>query len=480
MTSSPGSDELPQGFRVRLNPRTRVYDDGRTVVGGAPPTAAFLTEAAGRMLSRREITVRDAGSRALADRLLELGMADPVVDELPPVGLDSVTVVIPIRDRPGQLDHLLRSIPDDVRVVVVDDCSADPEAISAVATGHEAVVVRHPENLGPAAARNTGLEQVRTTYVAFIDSDIVVEPDTLGILLRHFSDPKVALVAPRILGRRSSGRDTWVTRYENGRASLDLGRHPALVKPRAPVAWLPSACVVARVSALSDGFDPGMRVGEDVDLVWRLARQGRRVRYEPAAAVHHENRARLVAWWTRKLYYGTGAQPLAERHGSDVAPAVLSPWATAFAAGVLVQRRWSLAAGGLVAMGAWYRITKRVGASDQSGRIGLRLTAGGATAALMQTSALMLRHWWPAAAVGSVFSRRLRRAVVAAAVVDSVIEYVRTDSDLDPVRFAVARRLDDLAYGTGVWLGALRRRSVRCLLPDVSQSRKRPRKPGRG
>ncbi|MFW6090495.1 MAG: mycofactocin system glycosyltransferase, partial [Actinomycetota bacterium] len=220
-------------------------------------------------------------------------------------------------------------------------------------------------------------------------------------------------------------------------------------------------------AALGDGFDARMRVGEDVDLVWRLARQGWRVRYEPATAAHHENRPGLAEWWARKLYYGTGAQPLAERHGSDVAPAVLSPWATAFAAAALMQRRWSLTVAAGATLFAWHRIAGRLRASDHASRIGLRLTAGGAAAALMQASALLLRHWWPAAAAGSVISRRLRRALVVAAVADSAIEYLRTDTDLDPLRFAVARRLDDVAYGTGVWLGALRRRSVRCLLPDV-------------
>jgi len=34
-----------------------------------------------------------------------------------------------------------------------------------------------------------------------------------------------------------------------------------------------------------------------------------------------------------------------------------------------------------------------------------------------------------------------------------------------PVRFIVARRLDDLAYGAGLWWGALRSRSPRALLP---------------
>lgn len=470
MTGAPppaGTGELPEGFPVRLNQRARVYDGGRTVIGGAPTTAAFLTDAARRMLDGRELRVRDAGSRALAGRLLDLGMADPVVDELPPVGIGSLTVVIPVRDRPRQLDLLLHSVPDGAPVIVVDDCSTDPTAIEAAAAAHGADLVRHQANLGPAAARNTGLELVRTPYVAFVDSDVTLGPSTLTTLLRHFHDPKVALAAPRILGRSPLAGETWITRYENGRASLDLGRRPALVRPRAPVAWVPSACVVARVAALSDGFDADMRVGEDVDLVWRLARQGWRVRYEPEAAVHHENRPRLAEWWARKLDYGTGAQPLAVRHGSDVAPAVLAPWAAAFAAGVLLQRRWSLAVAALATLSTWRRITRRVGGSAQPGRIGLRLTAEGALAALSQTSALLLRHWWPAAAAGSVLSRRVRRAVMTAAVIDSAVEYLRTDTRLDPIRFAAARRLDDVAYGTGVWLGALRRRSLRCLLPDL-------------
>jgi mycofactocin glycosyltransferase len=468
------TSELPDGFPVRLNSRTKVYDGGRTVVGGSPTTAAFLSDAARRMLDGRDLRVRDAGTRTLTDRLLELGIADPVVDQLAPIGTGSVTVVIPVRDRPGQLDVLLGSVPDGVRVIVVDDYSTEPAAIAMTAAAHGADVVRHPVNLGPAAARNTGLERVRTPYVAFVDSDVVLEPDTLPILLRHFHDPKVALVAPRILGRSATGRETWITRYENGRASLDLGRHPALVRPRAPVSWVPSACVVARVAALGDGFDADMRVGEDVDLVWRLAGQGWRVRYEPRALVRHEHRSRLAEWWTRKLYYGTGAEPLAVRHGSTVAPAVLSPWAATLAAAVLVQRRWSLATAGLVALTAARRIAGRVRASDQAGRISARLTTEGAVAALSQTSALLLRHWWPAAVAGSVFSRRLRRALVYAAVLDSGIEYVRTGTDLDPLRFAVARRLDDVAYGTGVWLGALRRRSPKCLLPDVRRTAKEP------
>ena len=56
---------------------------------------------------------------------------------------------------------------------------------------------------------------------------------------------------------------------------------------------------------------------------------------------------------------------------------------------------------------------------------------------------------------------------VVAAIADTVWEYARLRPRLDPVRFALARRLDDLAYGAGVWWASLRGRSVRALLPAI-------------
>jgi hypothetical protein len=56
-------------------------------------------------------------------------------------------------------------------------------------------------------------------------------------------------------------------------------------------------------------------------------------------------------------------------------------------------------------------------------------------------------------------------------VVDVAVEYRRTEARIDPVRFGVARRLDDIAYGAGVWFAAIRARSIAALVPDVSGAR---------
>jgi len=197
-----------------------------------------------------------------------------------------------------------------------------------------------------------------------------------------------------------------------------------------------------------------------------------RARYEPAVQVRHEARPSVAQWLGRKAFYGTGADLLARRDGRAVAPAVITPWGGALAIALLAQRSWSLpvAATSLVAASA--RL------SPQGGTLAPSLVWHGAGATLSQANALLLRHWWPLTAVLSVASPRIRRAVVIGAAFDTAVDYRRTRSSLDPGRYAAARRLDDLAYGTGLWIGALRGRSFRALLPTFAHRRPRPARTG--
>ncbi|MFC1229366.1 MULTISPECIES: mycofactocin biosynthesis glycosyltransferase MftF [Streptomyces] len=459
---------LPHGFVIELDRHTRVLDDGRALVGGFPTRLVRLTPRARRLFDGTTLRVRDAASALLADRLLELGMANPVVERLPELPDPRYTVVVPVRDRPRQLDRLLAAIGTEVPVIVVDDGSRDPEAVAAVVAKHRTRLVSLPVNVGPAGARNAGWRLVTTPYIVFADSDTVLAPGTVSTLLRHFADPRVAMAVPRITALPASGAG-WIARYENGRSALDLGAHPAAVRPGTPVSWASTACAVMRVDALEGGFDDRMRVGEDVDLCWRLVEEGKRVRYEPAATVAHAHRTRLDDWFLRKLVYGTGAQPLAERHPAFIAPAVFAPWSLAFVALLLAQRQWSITAAGAVLAGAGLQIARKVDGTRHPHRLALRLTAGGAVNAVAQTSALLTRHWWPLTVAGCLMSRRVRRATAVAALTGLALEYRRDQVLLDPVRYGVARRLDDLAYGTGVWLSALRGRSSVALRPRISR-----------
>ena len=267
-----------------------------------------------------------------------------------------------------------------------------------------------------------------------------------------------------MLGREPHRRDTWVDRYEQARSSLDLGSAPATVRPLAPVSYLPSACLLARVEALGDGFDESMRVAEDVDLVWRLAEAGWQVRYAPEATVRHDHRSAPGAWLRRKAFYGSGAALLAERHGPVVAPVVLAPWTAVLAGAVLAQRRWSLPVAAAACGSATVQVVRKLD-GEVSWRTAAGLAGRGAAGTLRQVAGSLLRHHWPLAVVAATRSRRARRALVVAALAETALAYTETRPDLDPVTFLVARRLDDLAYGTGLWQGAWRARSARALLP---------------
>ena len=471
---------LPLGFSVVLDPGAFRAEGGRLLVGGSPLTALRVSVAAAARLDEGRLVVTDAASAQLADRLLSTNLARPEIDDSTPLQVADLTVVVPVRDRADQLDRCLSAL-QPLTVIVVDDASLDPMAVAAVARRHGAMLVPLVDNVGPAGARNAGLARVTTPVVGFVDSDVQADAVDLLRLARHLDDPAVALVGPRVVGHSHAVRPRWFERYDVAASSLSLGSTPATVRPGASVAWLPSACLVGRTDLLGSGFDSAMRVGEDVDLVWRLVDAGHRIRYDPGVVVRHDVRTTVRGWLGRKAFYGSGGADLAERHGSHVAPAVLSPTLAVAGAALLLRRRWSVPVVTTAYAVATWSVARGLPASVERHTrvlIGARLAARGLGWAARQESALLLRHWWPVAAVG-LPSAHMRRALASSLVIDTCVALRESVGTADPslplqVLFA-GRRLDDLAYGTGLWWGALRRRSPTALAPRRASSPQRQR-----
>ena len=470
VTSGPADTTLPPGFRVELDRHALVVDDAAVLFGGAPPRMLRLAPGARHLVAGRTgFAVTDPTSAALARRLLDAGIAHPAgrpAASGPPAS--DVTVVVPVKDRAAGLRRLLAALPSGLGgVVVVDDGSADAAAIRAVVEEAGALLLRHPSPCGPAAARNAGLAAATTPFVAFLDSDVVPEPGWLDPLLARFVDPAVGLVAPRIVALEPV--QGWLGRYEAVRSSLDQGPDPALVVPKSRVAYVPSAALVVRRGAVGEGFDERMRVAEDVDLVLRLHEAGWRLRYEPASRVAHENRIALPEWWLRKAYYGTGAAPLSLRHPGAVPPMVHTTWSAAVSVLLLCGTPRALLAAIVVSAGAGERLARKLPVT-RSRATAARLIALSAIGTVTQTADAVTRHYWPLAVVACLLSRRARRTVAAIAVVEGVVDWWRRRGR-DPrsrpglVGYVLARRLDDLAYGGGLWWGALRHRTVEPLRP---------------
>lgn len=96
-----------------------------------------------------------------------------------------VSVVMPIYNAEKYVSQAIESVLNqtlkDFELILVDDGSTDksPEICDAYAEKDSRIQVIHQPNGGICAARNCGLEMVKSEYVAFIDNDDVYLPDLL-------------------------------------------------------------------------------------------------------------------------------------------------------------------------------------------------------------------------------------------------------------------------------------------------------------
>ena len=463
---------LPDGFAVQVDRRVRVLGEGAALLGGSPTRLLRLAPAAQTMLNGGRLEVHDAVSAHLARTLLDATVAHPRPMSGP--SHRDVTVVVPVRNNTSGL-HRLVSALRGLRVVIVDDGSATPVAAADFALMHcDVHVLRHPRSKGPAAARNTGLAACDTDFVAFLDSDVVPRRGWLEALLGHFCDPAVALVAPRIVALHPS--DSVVARYEAVRSSLDLGLREAPVVPYGTVSYVPSAAIICRRSTLLElgGFDESLISGEDVDLCWRLNEAGARLRYEPIATVAHDHRTELRKWFLRKSFYGGSAAPLAIRHPGKTAPLVISGWTLVVWMLVAIGSGIGYLASMAVAAVTGQRIAKSLSSVPTEPMEVAAVAAQGLWSAALQLSSAICRHYWPVALVAAVLSRRCRRVVLVAAVLDGVFDWVTRNGNADEdtkrvglVTYILLKRLDDIAYGLGLWTGVLRERHAGALKPQI-------------
>lgn len=394
-----------------------------------------------------------AGHERLTDRLVDAGALHPLPAEGPYTAAD-VTLVCPAHVR---LPHA-SAWSTGCTSVLVDDASPSP-----LAAPTSVALVRRATNGGPAASRNTGLDHVTTPLVAFVDTDVEVPAgsDWMAPLIGHFADPRVALVAPRVRSTVAAGA---LAAYERHRSPLDMGPLAARVAPGTRVSYVPAAMVLCRTDALHavGGFDASMRVGEDVDLVWRLVEAGWRCRYEPAVEVCHEPRRDLRAWLAQRVGYGTSAAPLAVRHPGALAPLRISGWSMAVWLLLASGRR---AAALAVAGGTTAALRRTL--HDLPAGESVRLAGLGHLRAGLQVADAVRRVWWPFALAAALVSRRARRWAAVALLAPLATEWRAAARGPDPVRYTLLRVADDAAYGVGVWRGVWRLRTAAPLVPDL-------------
>jgi HAD superfamily hydrolase (TIGR01662 family) len=187
------------------------------------------------------------------------------------VGSRSSTVVVPTIGRPS-LDVLLRALatgtgPRPAELILVDDRPSGPP-LQVDREGLPPVRVLRTGGGGPARARNLGWRAARTDWVAFLDDDVVPDPDWYQRLTEDIADLGADVAGTQGRVHVPLPQHRRPTDWERGTAGL------------ATSSWI-TADLAYRRSALAavGGFDERFprAFREDSDLALRVMDTGARL-----------------------------------------------------------------------------------------------------------------------------------------------------------------------------------------------------------
>jgi mycofactocin system glycosyltransferase len=457
---SPVEVPIPEGTRVSLDEHAIFVD--RDLVSGGSPWRLLRLAGASREVAKRWQNgghVRP-GEERFARTLVQQGLLHPRFAN--DVNVDEIDVVIPVFNDDASLETLLRDL-QGFHLTIVDDGSFVAMNAATCAKDYNATLLRLNENKGPSHARNAGVLATSRPFLWFIDADVSMEDahDVALQLYAAFADPLVAVTAPRVQGPEGpSIRE----KFEQHFGPLDMGERSGLVVPGGPVGYVPSACLMVRREAYGEGFDEALRVGEDVDLVWRLHDRGWLVRYDSSVVVTHRARTSWRKWWLQRQRYGASSGELAKRHGVRLAPLRSDPWTLLAWISVLAGQP---AIGGRIVRAARNNAREKYFASsDDPEHVASEVVARNMIRAGGPLARGVVRTFGVALLLAALHPRLRVRALVLFAV-GTAWRWRHHRPHVTDIPLGVA---DDLAYGVGVAQGAWRAKSLRSLIPHVTKS----------
>jgi len=226
-----------------------------------------------------------------------------------------VSVVIPAHNEGGRIDACLNALlaqnysAAGFEIIVVNNQSSDDTASRA--QGYPVTVI-HESRMGPASARNAGIQAARGDIIALVDADCVPSDSWLRELLAGIEDPETGCFVGEIIPLHPAHT---LAQYIHDRRLICQMR---LLMQAPPVAATGNIAYRKTVFGTIGLFDNDFITGEDNDLFWRLVKSDRfRIRYNPQAVVAHAHPSRLLVFACRCFREGIGLARFRWKHRED-------------------------------------------------------------------------------------------------------------------------------------------------------------------
>ena len=232
-----------------------------------------------------------------------------------------VSVIVPVYNAQKTIEKCVESLCtlqyDNLEIIIIDDGSTD-KTRQFLAQHRERINLIEAEHIGPSKCRNLAAKKARGAFLAFTDSDCIVDKEWIDELLKGFDNEDVVAVG----GSQHSPADETIFGKKVQLFFESTGFLGGYIKKNnvskiIEVEHNPSCNVMYKKNIFLKigGFDEGLWPSEDVDLDYRLKRKGHCFKYNSLAKVYHYRPQTLKSLCSMMYRYGTMQGILTKRYG---------------------------------------------------------------------------------------------------------------------------------------------------------------------
>ena len=259
-------------------------------------------------------------------------------------------------------------------------------------------------------------------------------------------------------------------RYEDACSSLSISKRFLYEDDTKSNFYVPTCNMLVNKALFNQigGFNPAMHLGEDVDLCWRLRKAGAALVYYPGGKIWHKHRNILGSMLKRRLQYGTSEADLYKRHRDKHKTFPLPLTSLAFYLGIalaLILFHWeplvlSLAAL-LLSTYQKKRLCRMIG--DPIGIPEAINTAFRSSIAFAYYFSFhILRYYLILLFIIAIIIPKLFLWLMLSLLFIAYVDWKVKAPRLNFFSFTYFYTLEQLFYQTGVFLGCLKHRFLRC------------------
>ena len=215
------------------------------------------------------------------------------------------------------LPSVINSIPVYAEVIIADNASDDNSIQFLKKSYPEIKILKNKSNGGFAKGYNEALKSVNNPYLVLLNSDIETPNNWVEPVIKAMElDPKIGAAMPKILQYKKKSHfeyagagggfiDKWGFPFCRGRIFNELEEDRGQYNTDIPIFWATGACMFVRNDLFKklDGFDEFFFAHmEEIDLCWRIQRNGYKIYAIGASHVYHLGGGTLNKVNSRKTF----------------------------------------------------------------------------------------------------------------------------------------------------------------------------------